>query len=91
MNREDNEKKFVPDPELRTLMRIMTIGDGKPDTLEELVTWFRALHPKDSKFLEDEGRRITPHLNTNIPHLCDDAECGRKYIQPVTFDQEFFR
>ena len=91
MNREDNEKKFVPDPELRTLMRIMTIGDGKPDTLEELVTWFRALHPKDSKFLEDEGRRITPHLNTNIPHLGDDAECGRKYIQPVTFDQEFFR
>jgi len=91
INREDDKKKIVPDAELRTVMRVVSIGDGKPDSLEELVTWFRALHAKDAKFLEEEGRRITPHLNTNIPHICDEADCGRKFTHPVTFDQEFFR
>jgi len=91
INREDDKKKVIPDAELRTIMRVVSIGEGKPDSLEELVTWFRALHAKDAKFLEDEGRRITPHLNTNIPHVCDEADCGRKFTHPVTFDQEFFR
>lgn len=91
VNREDDAKKTVPDSELRTLMRIVDINGTKPDTLDELVIWFRALHTKDSKFLADEGRRITPHLNTNIPHTCDEPECGRKFTHPLTFDQEFFR
>lgn len=91
INREDDKKKAVPDSELRTLMRVVTINDSKPDTLEELVTWFRALHAKDSKFLEDKGREITPHLNTNIPHRCDDADCQKTFTFPLTFDQEFFR
>jgi len=91
INREDDKKKVVADPELRTLMRVVAINDSKPDTLEELVTWYRALHAKDAKFLEDKGREITPHLNTNIPHVCDDADCGKKFTFPLNFDTEFFR
>ena len=91
INRDDEKKKAVPDSELRPLMRVTAINDTKADTLEELVTWYRALHPADSKFLDEEGRRLTPHLNTNIPHVCDEQECGRKFLHPVTFDQEFFR
>jgi len=90
-NREEDKRKLVPDAELRTVMRVVSINDTKPDTLEELITWFRALHAKDSKFLEDKGREITPHLNTNIPHICDDADCGKKFTYPLTFDQDFFR
>lgn len=91
LDRKDEDKKVVPDSELRTIMRVKAINESKPDTLEELVTWFRALHAKDAKFLEDKGREITPHLNTNIPHVCDDTDCGRKFTYPLTFDQEFFR
>jgi hypothetical protein len=91
INREDDQKKVIPDSELRTMMRVVTINDSKPDTLDELAAWYRALHAKDAKFLDDKGREITPHLNTNIPHVCDDQECGRKFTFPITFDQEFFR
>lgn len=91
INRQDDARKAVPDSELRTLMRINTINESKPDTLEELVIWFRALHAKDAKFLEDMGRDLTPHLNTLVPHVCDAPECGRKFTFPLNFDQEFFR
>lgn len=91
LNRKDADKKTVSDAELRTIMRVVTVGEGKPETLEELLNWYRSLHPKDSKFIEDEGRRITPHLNTNLPHVCDEPDCGRHFHQNVTIDQEFFR
>jgi hypothetical protein len=91
INRDSLQKQSVPDAELRTIMRVVSINDTTATTLEELTTWFRALHPTDSKFLEEEGRKITPHLNTNIPHVCDDPDCGRKFTHPVTFDTEFFR
>lgn len=91
IERDEDRKKVVPDAELRTLMRVVDINESKPDTQDELVTWFRALHSKDAKFLEDEGHRLTPHLNTNIPHVCDDIECRRRFTHPITFDQEFFR
>lgn len=91
VNRDETAKKTVPDSELRTVMRVVTINESKPDNLEELVVWFRALHTKDAKFLEDEGRRITPHLNTAVPHICDDTDCNRKFTHPLTFDQDFFR
>ena len=91
INRTEDIKKQVPDAELRTLMRVITINDSAPDTLEELVTWYRALHPKDANYLEDQGRKITPHLNTVIPHACDDPECGKRFTHPLSFDQEFFR
>lgn len=89
--REEDARKVVSDGELRTVMRVVSINDTHADTLEELVTWYRALHAKDAKFLEDEGRRLTPHLNTNIPHICDDQDCGKKFTFPLNFDQEFFR
>jgi len=91
VTRDDEKRKLVADAELRTMMRVVSINESKAETLEELVTWFRALHAKDAKFLEDEGRRLTPHLNTNIPHRCDEMDCGRQFTYPLNFDMEFFR
>lgn len=90
ISRTDQDKKLVSDNELRTLMRVITINDSKPDTLEELVTWFRALHTRDAKYLEDKGREITPHLGTAVPYVCDESTCGRKFMHTLSFDQEFF-
>jgi len=83
------ERARVPDTLLRTLMRVVTINDTRPDALEELIQWFRALSPADSKFLEKEGRRITPHLNTAVPHKCD--ECLKTFDHVLDLGQEFFR
>jgi len=89
--REEERRKAIPDAELRTLMRVVAINGTKPDTLDELVNWARALHARDIKFLDDQGRDLTPHLNTNIAHICDEADCGKKFTFPLSFDLEFFR
>lgn len=91
MGRPEETRKAVPDSELRTLMRIMTVNDGKPEALDELLIWYRALHARDSKFVEEKGREITPHLNVNILHVCDEPDCGKKFTHPLSFDQDFFR
>ena len=90
-SRTEENRAAVPDTELRPLMRVVSINDTKPDTLDELVVWFRALHASDAKFLEDKGREITPHLNTAIPHICDERDCNQRFSFPLTLDQEFFR
>lgn len=91
INRKDEERKSVSDQELRTVMRVVSINDTKPETLVELVDWYRALHPADAKQLEENGRSITPHLNANLKFICDESDCGKKFNHPLTFDQEFFR
>ena len=88
-NRKDEDRAAVADSELRTMMRVITVNDSKADTLAEMVQWFRALHTTDAKFLEEQGRLITPHLNSNIPHVCDD--CHKAFKYPLNFDTEFFR
>ena len=90
-NRKAQEKAQIGDNLLRTLMRIVSINDSQPDRLDELNTWFQALSPKDAKFIEDQGRLLTPHLNTTIPHVCEDPDCNREFFHTLTFDQEFFR
>jgi hypothetical protein len=90
-SRTEELRRATPDGELRTVMRVVTINETKPDTLAELILWFRALSPKDAKFLEEQGRLITPHLNTMVPHICDEPECGKKFNFPLNFDQDFFR
>ena len=78
----------VSDHILRILTPIISVGGGKPDSVEELHRWFLALHPSDTKFLQDREEALTPHLNTSIPHVCD--KCGRNYTHRLSFDQEFF-
>jgi hypothetical protein len=91
LNRTTEQKHNIPDGEMRTVMRVISINESKPDNLEELITWYRALSPKDAQFLESEGKRITPHLNTNIEHVCEEPTCGQKFMHFLAFDQEFFR
>ena len=89
VNRPEIERKEVTDATMRTLMRVVDINSTQPDKLEELVQWFRALPPCDAKFLEDQGRLLTPHLNTAIPHKCD--ECLKDFKHVLDFGNEFFR
>jgi hypothetical protein len=89
VGRLELERKALSDATLRTVMRLVFVNDTKPDTLAEAVQWYRALSPADAKFFDDEGRRLTPHLNTAIPHKCD--ECAREFKHVLDFSTEFFR
>lgn len=94
LERKADQRLALSDTVLRIVMHVQAVGIdeaslGKPETLEELVTWYNALHPKDSKFLDEQERAHSPHLNTAIPHKCD--VCGKEFTHLLSFDQDFFR
>ncbi len=88
-DREDAAKKQVSDRVMHILKPITEINDGKPDTLDQLFTWYNALSPSDASFLEDKENEMYPHLDTAIPHVCD--ECDRPFKHTLDFNQDFFR
>jgi len=83
------DREAVSDDVLYTILPIITVGGGKPETKEEIVQWYLALSPDDAKYLEEQQKQLTPHLNTLIPHECD--KCKHPYKHKLSFDQEFFR
>ena len=87
--RSETDRRLLSDATLRIISRVVEINDSKPDRLDELVTWYRALSPGDARFLDSEGKRITPHLNTAVPHRCD--KCNKDFKHVLDFSQEFFR
>lgn len=89
LERPTEGRKEVSDRKLRVLMGIVTINDSRADTLAEMVRYYDALSPLDAKFLEENETKLSPHLNTAIPHMCD--ECSHSYTHSLNFDTEFFR
>lgn len=74
---------------LGILYPIVSVNDGKPDTVEELHEWYRAISPSDAVMLEKAQVDNSPHLNTSLKHVCD--KCSHSYEHSISFDQEFFR
>jgi len=68
---------------------IVTVGGEKPDNMKELVTWFRALPPRDQEYLEIQELELTPHLDQRVKMTCD--QCAHKYVYPLSIDDDFFR
>lgn len=88
LNRTSQERLQLPDNVMRMAMRILAVG-GESGTLKEAVEYYLALSPSDSKFLENKAKELSPHLDTELKHSCDD--CGKQFTQVLTFDQDFFR
>jgi len=91
LERPAADRAKISDNTLRNLLRIVTINDSTPDNVAELKTWYEALPPKDARHLEEQARELSPHLNTLIPHVCANPNCGREFKHNLTFDQDFFR
>lgn len=89
LERSPEARKSLSDRKLRILMAVVTVNDGRPDNLDEMVRYYDALSPADVRFLEEEEDRLSPHLNLLIPHQCD--ECNHQYKYPLGIDTEFFR
>src|SRR5574343_67953 len=91
--REAATKQLISDNLAHILVPILTVGngkeEGKPDSIQELLTWWIALHPMDKKFLEEAENRLYPHLSLLIPHTCD--ACNHKFNHSLSLDQDFFR
>lgn len=87
--RDDTSKQLASDRVMHILLPIMTVNDGKPDTWEELNTYYQALSPVDAAFLEDQENTLYPHLDTEIPHKCDI--CRRQFKFNLDFNADFFR
>lgn len=90
LNREEPERKTIPDNCMRNLLRIVTINDTTADTVFELKAWLEALSPKDIKFFSDKAQEYGPRLNTAIPHVCEIDYCRFEFKKVLTFEQEFF-
>lgn len=89
LERDAMSKQLMTDHVMHILMPIVAINGGKPDAWEEAVRWYQALPPGDAQFLEDKENALYPHLDTDLPHVCD--ECGMKFKHRLDFTAEFFR
>lgn len=72
------------------LAHILEVGEGgRVETLEEVLKWYRALHPQDSAYLEQEIDEHTPQMDSRVQHKCD--RCGTEFNWSLATDINFFR
>jgi len=79
----------ISDDVARILTPVVTINDGVSDDVMSLYTWYMALAPRDSKFLEDQEAALTPQLDLKLPHQCD--KCKNVFDFILVLNYEFFR
>lgn len=82
-------QKAIPDSVMHTLVPIITVGGGKPETIDELLQWYYALPPEDVRYLSDMEMELSPRLNNQLEHSCD--RCGHLFTHTLQFNQKFFR
>ena len=87
--RDESSKALMTAHVMHILTPILRINDGKPDAWEEVLRWFNAVSPRDAAFLEKRENQLYPHLDTDIPHICD--KCQTEFTHSLDFSKEFFR
>ena len=88
-DRSPEAKKEVPENEALVLSSIISVGGGRPETIQEAQTWLRALSSKDETFLATARAQMSPQLDTSIKILCDG--CGEEYEHALDINRDFFR
>lgn len=68
---------------------ITAINDSTPDDMMELVTWFKALPPRDAEVLEEQQDKLSPHLSTEVGVQC--PKCSAEFLHRFSLDESFFR
>ena len=88
---ENRDSKLgVGDDLAHILAGVITVGGGQPDSIAELVGWFNALHPQDQQALTDVYETISPHLATNMKHMCNF--CQKEFVHMLDLtSKQFFR
>jgi hypothetical protein len=79
----------IPDHVARVVAGIVSINDGKADSVIEYVNWFQALDPADAEYLIVRFDELQPQLSTQWEVDC--GECGKEYSHVIQLDEDFFR
>lgn len=82
-------RDVVSDEQMYLLAPIVHIGHGRPDQINEVLAWHRALSPRDVTYLGTQSSLLFPHLDTEIQLQCE--KCGRQYKHDLNLDVQFFR
>jgi hypothetical protein len=88
-SRDATLRQLVSDRVMHIILPVVSINGGSPDGWEPLSRWYNAISPSDATFLEEQEIKLFPHLDTNIPHVCD--RCGKHFKHSLDFNAEFFR
>jgi hypothetical protein len=83
------EKTKMSERFLIVVGSVVSVNKSVADSLDEMVSYLRALPSSDFKALE-------AHLTENSPALSGELEiecpkCGHTFKQTINFDTEFFR
>jgi hypothetical protein len=88
--RSAEQRNLISDRLAHVLAGIVDVNGGAPESLSEVMTWWQALHASDQAFLSEAVDKLTPHLSSEIRHVCD--HCQAEFRHPLPLDQEdFFR
>jgi hypothetical protein len=88
-DRPEISRQKISDRLCRILAVVVDINNTTPDVIEELVSWYEALHPQDKKFFSDQQDLLYPHLNTQLDYTCE--KCAHEFSIPLQFNDAFFR
>lgn len=72
------------------LLSITSVNGGTPDSLLELVTYYKALPPTDVGFLKARMRELSPALDTMVPQKCENPECEKEFKYDISMGYDFF-
>jgi hypothetical protein len=87
--RSDDQRLSLPDRIMGVLVAIVSVGDGKPDTQEELQAYWDALTPTDQQYLYDQQDLLYPHLSSVV--TLTDTDTHTEHKISLDLDSEFFR
>ena len=70
---------------------LISVNDGKPDDIKEVVEWFGLLHPGDTEQLLAFFDTIQPSLDMSVTVGCESNSCGKDFEYNLRLDADFFR
>ncbi len=75
---------------ISTASSIAFVNDSTPDNAKELLSYYRALHPRDVDAIHKHLRENSPSLSTLIPHVCDSEQCQKPFSFNLGLNYDFF-
>jgi hypothetical protein len=84
-------QKQLSDGEALIVAAIRSVGGGTPVDMDELIRWWRALHPADVEQLTTTLGRLTPGISTTLRHRCDREACKKEFSYELNLRTDFFR
>lgn len=87
--RSDLEKATVSDARAALLWNVVSVGGGRPDSLDELNSWYSALSPSDQLHFSKIREGMEPQLSNRIKFECE--RCKEEFSVEIPLNSEFFR